>query len=718
MASASLVAVAVGISAPYGQAVAQDNSAPSQPGTQMPPVVIQATPWVSQDERRGQEGYIQKSTPTATKTNTPLLDIPQSITVITKDFIKDQNITSIEDAVRYVPGVIPHQGESNRDDLVIRGQRSNADFFVNGIRDDVQYYRDLYNLQSMEVLKGPNAMIFGRGGGGGVVNRVLKEADGTRVREFTAGGNTYPGFRISGDIGEALNDIVAVRLNAFYEKSSSYRNYVNLERYGFNPTMTIAPTSATSIKLSYEYLHDWRNTDRGIPSQVRPGGVLPQYPFYTSAGSYFGNPGLNYAVTTANIADAVIDHDFGNGITIRNASRFSSFTKFYQNVYPGSAVNLAGNMTLSAYNNETDRQSFFNQTDVTSKFATGFAHHTLVTGAELGRQTGLSYRLDGYFNGNPAQASLPISAYNPVSYNMVTFRNTTGANNTYRLDLWALYAQDQIELTPWLQFIGGVRFDQFNFQSQDQRTSVITARIDNLWSPRAGFVVKPIANLAFYGSYSVSYLPSVGDQFSTLAPGTAISAPEKFENKEIGVKWDILPKLQATAAIYELNRTNQRLPDPNNPGFFIASGSTNTKGFELGLSGYITDQWQVMGGYAYTDAHITGATSTTVLPGNRVGLVPSNVFTLWNRYQITPNWGAGIGMITQSDSFASSDNTVLLPGWARFDGGIYYKLTDKLSAAFTVENIFGANYISTADGNNNITPGSPTVFRLSITPKF
>lgn len=701
----------------HGQAAAQVNPAPSQPGTQMPPVVIQATPWVSQDERRGQEGYIEKSTSTGTKTYTPLIDIPQSITVITKDFIRDQNITSIEDAVRYVPGVIPHQGESHRDDLIIRGQRSNADFFVNGIRDDVQYFRDLYNLQVMEVLKGPNAMIFGRGGGGGVVNRVLKEADGTRVREFTVGGNTYPGYRLSGDIGQALSDMVAVRLNAFYEKTSSYRDFVSLERYGFNPTMTIAPSSTTSIKLSYEYFHDWRTTDRGIPSQARPGSVLPQYPFYTSSGSYFGNPGLNYATTTANIADAVIDHDFGNGITIRNASHFASFTKFYQNVYPGSAVNTAGNMTLSAYNNETDRQSFFNQTDVTSRFATGFVNHTLLTGAEIGRQTGLSYRQDGFFNGT--QTSLPISAYNPVNYQIVTFRNTpSAANNTYRLDLWALYAQDQIEVTPWLQLIGGLRFDQFNFQSQDQRTSVITGRIDNLWSPRAGFVVKPITNLAVYGSYSVSYLPSSGDQFSTLSPGTAISAPEKFQNKEVGVKWDVNPKLQATAAIYELNRTNQRLPDPNNPGFFITSGATNTWGIELGLSGYVTDKWQVMAGYAYTDARIVSATSTTVVPGNKVGLVPQNTLALWNRYQITPSWGAGIGIITQSESFASSDNTVRLPGWTRFDGGIYYRLTDKLSAAFTVENIFGANYISTADGNNNITPGSPTVFRLSITPKF
>lgn len=251
------------------RAAAQDAPPEPQPSVQMPPVTVQASPWVSQDETTGQKGYITNSTTTSTKTNTPLINIPQSITVLTKDFIKDQDITSIEQGVRYVPGVIPHQGESNRDDLVIRGQRSNADFFLNGIRDDVQYYRDLYNLERLEVLKGPNAMIFGRGGGGGVVNRVTKEADGVQVRNFNIGGNSYPGFRATADYGEALSDSFAFRVNAMYEKSNSYRDFVNLERYAINPTLTWLPDPDTSVKLGLEYLHDWRVTDRGIPSQVR-----------------------------------------------------------------------------------------------------------------------------------------------------------------------------------------------------------------------------------------------------------------------------------------------------------------------------------------------------------------------------------------------------------------------------------------------------------------
>jgi catecholate siderophore receptor len=175
----------------------------------------------NQDARTGQKGYVTRSVTSATKTNTALLNVPQSVTVLTKDFIRDQAFTSIGEATRYVPGVIYHQGESHRDDLVIRGQRSNADFYTNGIRDDVQYFRDFYNIQRLEVLKGPNAMIFGRGGGGGVVNRVLKEADGTTIREVTVGGNSYPGARVTTDVGQAINENWAFRLNAMYENTQS-----------------------------------------------------------------------------------------------------------------------------------------------------------------------------------------------------------------------------------------------------------------------------------------------------------------------------------------------------------------------------------------------------------------------------------------------------------------------------------------------------------------
>ena len=701
-----------------------------QPAVAQPLAPSTATP--TQASRSGTVGYVTQRISTGTRTETPIINIPQSISVVTQDFIRDQNNQAMMETLRYVPGVIPHQGEGNRDDVVIRGQRSNADFFVNGIRDDVQYFRDTYNVQRIEVLKGPNAMIFGRGGGGGVINRVLKEADGSRVRELTVSGGQFGDGRVAIDWSQAFNPVFFGRINAMYEKSDSFRDFVHLERYGFNPTVAFRPTDQTTVQLSYEYFHDQRTADRGIPSQSRAGITPtrdnPNLPYNTPPSTFFGNPNLNYARVDANIATAVIEHDFDNGLKVKNQTRYASYDKFYQNIFPGGAVNPAGtSVALSAYNNETDRRNLFNQTDFTYKVDLGPTRHTFLAGAEFGRQTGLSFRQDGFFNNaanpNGTPATFTVDPRNPTTYVPVVFRNIpSGANNTYNLDLGAFYVQDQIEITRYFQFIGGVRFDHFDMSSTDRRSGVTFNRVDDLVAPRAGVVFKPWENVSFYSSYSVSYLPSSGDQFSTLAPGTVIAQPEKFVNKEVGVKWDIFPLLQFSMAVYDLDRTNQRLPDPNNPGFFILSGATNTKGFEAGLVGYITDKWQVSGGYAYTDAKIVSATSTTIVPGNRVGLVPYHVFTLWTKYEFVEWFAVGAGIISQTDSFASSDDTVLLPGWARADAGIFgkYRLWDGtlVNWQVNVENLFGTPYYATADGNNNISPGSPRAIRGAMRINF
>ncbi len=382
-------------------------------------------------------------------------------------------------------------------------------------------------------------------------------------------------------------------------------------------------------------------------------------------------------------------------------------------------MNVAGTSSnLAAYNNETDRANLFNQTDLTYKFDAGPTRHTVVFGGEVGRQSGLNFRQSGLFNG--VSSTITVDPRNPTSYVPVRFanNNTTDANNTYNLNLGAVYVQDQIEITRYLQLIGGAQFDHFDLQSRDRRTNVALSRVDDLVSPRAGIIFKPIDNLSIYGSYSVSYLPSAGDQFSSLNPGLVIAAPEKFVNTEVGVKYDILPRLQFAAALYDLDRTNQRVPDPNNPGFFLLNGATKTRGFETSLAGYITDLWQVTAGYAYTDARIANNISGTVVAGNRVGLVPYNTISVWNKYQFHPMWAGGLGVIHYSNFFASSDDTVRIPEFTRVDGAIFLTLNETWRAQLNIENLFDQKYYATADGNNNITPGSPRVVRLSATAKF
>src|SRR6478735_5000171 len=703
------------------------------------PVAAAASVWASTyNARTGTVGIYTNSTSVATKVNTPLLNIPQSLSVLTQDFIRDQGFSSLTDVTRYVPGVAVHQGEGNRDELVIRGVDSSANFFVNGFRDDVQYFRDMYNAQSIEVLKGPAAITFGRGAGGGLVNRTLKEADGTRIYQATGQTGSWGDRRVTLDAGQAVNDNVAARLNVFYEGSDAFRDFNHLERYGINPTVTLKPDDFTKIKLSYEYYHDGRTADRGNPSQGLPGGVTrfnPTTPFAPNGNlqTFFGSPSLNTAQATVQTGMAIIEHDFQNGLSVRNGTMAADYKKFYQNVYPtggplAGAVNPADTaVNLGAYQHTTNRDNVFNQTDFIYKGWTGPIAHTVGFGTEFGRQTGVDIRNTGVFpNGTNTIVQNPFAPtyFGPVTFvHHFTGTNTDGvttpdSNSKYALNVESGYLRDTIEFSRALQLIVGTRFDRFEMSALDMNTNLNRNRTDNLVSPQAAVLLKPMETMSVYTAYSISYLPASGDQFSSLNDGTLILQPQKFENTEVGMKWNINPRLLFSTAIYNLNRTNQPIADGNNPGFFLPSGSTLTRGFEASLVGYVTEQWQSTLGYAYTDAKITSATSATVVPGNRVQLVPYNQFAWWNKYQFTPMWAAALGIIYFGDSFASSDDTVRLPSFVRFDAGVYATIDANWRAQLTVENIFNRGYWASADGNNNISPGQGRTVRVQASYRF
>jgi catecholate siderophore receptor len=675
----------------------------------LPPVDVQtrAEPVV----RGGNvEGYNAGSSRTATKTDTKLIDVPQSISVITREFTDDVSAQSLQDAIRYVPGVTMHQGEGNRDQFVFRGNSSSADFFVDGVRDDVQYYRDLYNIDRVEVLKGPNAMIFGRGGSGGAVNRVLKEADGTRVREVTGTLGSFGNRRTSFDAGDKAGDKAAVRINGVYQYSDSFRDNVNLERYAINPTFALTPSDATTIKFGFELFKDDRTADRGLPS-------IAGRPFGASLTSFYGNPNLSYSNATVKTAYATVDYETGIGVNVRNHSRVADYDKFYQNVYPGGSVNAAGtSYTLSAYNNLVKRTNYVNQTDFTGTVETGPVVHRLLVGAEFSRQTSDTLRNSGFFNGTATSLTVPTAS--PASGVPVVFRHVaTDAYGRSVASVAAGYAQNQMEIGRHFQVIGGLRFDRFDYDFLDKNTYVKYGRTDDLVSPRLGVVVKPVEPLSIYASYSVSYLPASGDQFASLATNTQGLKPEEMENKETGVKWDVRRGLSLTAAVFQLDRKNTRAVDPADATRFVLTGQSRTRGTELGATGKVTDAWQIVGGYAYQDAYYVSTTSAA-RAGTAVALVPRHTATLWNKYQFTEMWAAGLGVIRQTDQFAAADNSVTLPAYTRADAAIYATLTDSLRAQIYVENLLGAKYYLTADSNNNITPGSERAARFTVTAKF
>jgi catecholate siderophore receptor len=653
-------------------------------------------------------GYQVPATSTATKTPTPLRDVPQSVTVVTQELMKDQLMSSVGDVMRYVPGAAVHQGENNRDEVILRGNDSSANFFVNGVRDDVQYYRDLYNLSRIEVLKGPNALIFGRGGAGGVVNRVGKEALFQPRYEVSLQGGTYGNKRFTTDLDQPVSDQVALRLNGVFEDSDSFRNGVGLKRYGVTPTVSFAPSSRTKIIASYEYLNDTRVADRGVTSfQGRPVDVDPS--------TYYGNPADSHVAAGVNLGYLTIQHETG-AVTIRNHTSIASYDRWYQNFVPGAVSADQSQVLLTAYNNATNRTNLFNQTDLTYVAKTGAVRHTLLAGVEAGRQLTDNFRNTGFFNNAAPSISVPFSA--TMITTPVTFRQSaTDADNHLITNLAATYAQDQIELSRHVQVVAGLRFDRFDLQYHNNRNGDTLRRVDNLVSPRAGVVFKPLTLLSLYGSYSVSYLPSSGDQFSSLTTITQQVEPEKFNNYEVGAKWDAPYGLAVTTAVYRLDRTNTRSTDPNDPTRIVQTGSQRTNGYELGLNGHVIPAWSIAGGFAYQDASVTRATSAA-RAGAQVAQVPHNTLSLWNRYQMHPKVAAGLGVLYRSDMFAAIDNTVTLPSYTRVDAAAYFVLTRQVQLQVNVENLFDRRYFINADSNTNISPGSPRALRINLTTAF
>ncbi len=651
--------------------------------------------------------YVVEETSSATKTFTPLRDVPQSISIVKREQLDDQSMTSIADVVKYVPGVQAPQGENNRDEVIIRGNKSNADFYRDGMRDDVQYYRDLYNTDRMETLKGPNAMIFGRGGGGGVINRVTKEA-GSRVREFTATGGSFRNRRFTGDFGQPLSAKAAFRLNGVYENSDSFRRFVGLERAGINPTFSFSPDAKTSIRVGYEFLRDRRTADRGITSyQGKPADV--------PISTYYGDPANSKVKADVNILSGTVERLFG-GVIFRNRAQYGNYDRGYQNYVPG-AVNAAGTLvTLTAYNNATKRQNLLDQTDLTYSFHTSSVKHTVVGGTEFGRQLTDNFRNTGFFNNT--STSIQVAFADPVTNSPITFRQSaTDADNHLSLDLGAGFVQDQIEFSKYFQAIVGVRYDHFGLTYHNNRTGDTLSRVDRLASPRVGFVVKPVEPVSIYTSYSVSYLPSSGDQFSSLTNVTQQVKPEKFENYEAGVKWDIRRGLSFTSALYLLDRTNTRATDPNDPTAIIQTGSQRTTGFETGLAGSILPRWTISGGYAWQNARITSAT-TAAVAGKQVAQVPHNTFSLWNKYQFTNRLSAGLGLVARSDMFAAVDNTLVLPGYLKADAAVFYTFSEHWRLQANVENITNKRYFVNADSNTNISPGSPLGLKVGLIARF
>ena len=649
-------------------------------------------------------GYVAVNSVTATKTDTALIDVPQSISVITREQLDDQAAYSLSDVLRYVPGVTVGQGEGNRDQITLRGQNTTADFFLDGVRDDVQYYRGLYNLERVEVLKGPYALIFGRGGGGGIVNRVQKTP---KSSGFFANGrlstNSFGAYDVSGDVNTPLGERAAVRLNAVYENLANHRDAYEGQRFAVNPYLAADLGGGWRTGLSYEYVDDDRVTDRGVPS-------LNGRPIEGYRDRFFGVPGVNRTTLEAHILKGRIDGDLAPGLSVSTTVLYGDFDKVYTNVFPnGSATSQTGTVPLAAYTDPTTRENFLVQSNLLWETRTGPLGHRILFGLEYGDQNSANQRRNGVLSN--ANLSLTTPVFPTVTFGGLA-RDTVSTVETV-----SAYVQDQISIGDRFDIVAGLRFDRFDIDGVDLQPALDRpfSRTDEKVSPRLGLIFKPQPDLSLYASYSRSFLPRAGDQFLSLSTQQEDLEPERFTNTEAGVKWQARPNLILTAAVFQLDRTNATTPDPNNPAQSINVGETRTQGLELAATGSITDRWQISAGYAWQDA---------VLAGNdfvRLAQVPEQQFSLWNRFDVSDRLGVGLGVTHQSDQFAAirtSNATTRLPGFVRVDAAAFYDLSDRVQVQLNIENLLDETYFPDAHNNANISTGAPLNVRLTLSSQF
>lgn len=423
--------------------------------------------------------------------------------------------------------------------------------------------------------------------------------------------------------------------------------------------------------------------------------------------------------------NVLLEHGFRGGAQVRNRTRWADYDKSYQNVFavgPAREDALAGTVEvpIGAYRNATRRRNLLNQTDLVFDVRTGAVAHELLAGFEFGRQESDNRRMTGAFPASACQgaittASTCVTLADPRYRGPTTFfQSGSDADNRVVARTAAVYVQDQVEFSPRWHAILGLRHDRFEVDFHDRRDGTAISTRDSLWSPRVGLVHKPVASASIYASRGMTYLPRAGEQMSSLKPSNAALDPERYENREIGAKWDIRPDLNLTVAAYRLERDNVAVPDPADATRSVLVDGERIQGLELGIAGNITDTWRVVGGYARQSGRIlTGSHH-----GHRPANLPGRTASLWNRFDLDAAWGVGFGVIHRDAMFAHAGNDVLLEGYTRYDAAVYYTPSPHVAVQLNIENLTDRHYIASAHNDDNLLPGSPRAATLGVTVRF
>ncbi|MEW6304431.1 MAG: TonB-dependent siderophore receptor [Verrucomicrobiota bacterium] len=696
--------------------------------TRLPEVVVRG----SQEK----EPY-KPETLSSPKYTEPLRDVPQTVTVIPQAVMAEQGATTLRDVLRNVPGISIQAGEGGvpaGDNLSIRGFNARTDMFIDGVRDFGGYSRDPFNLEQVEVAKGPASSYAGRGSTGGSVNLVSKTPRLDPLYAGSAGVGTDNYKRFTLDLNQPIKaiDNAALRFNAlWHDADTAGRDEVTNHRWGIAPSLAFGLETPTRVTLGYFRLDQDNVPDYGIP-WVPAGNTNAVLSSYIDQAppvdfdNFYGLTSRDYERTVTDVATARVEHDFTDSLTLRNQLRYGRNKRDSVITAPRFAdldAGTPGTQSNTTINRQLQSRDMLdtvlaNQLDLTSHFDTGPVGHSLVTGAEIARETSVNHARTAtaapttdIFNPNPTDApGGPLAR--------------TGARTASESDSAAVYAFDTLKFSEQWQLNGGLRWDHFHLDYKSVAPSgAVTrlARTDQMLSWRAGLVYKPRENGSIYFGYGTSFNPSAeGLTLSTTATAAnnINTAPEESRSFELGAKWDFYEdRLSLSLALFRTEKTNSRTQDPaDSSDVVVLEGEQAVQGVELGAAGSITRDWRVFGGYTFLHSEITSTKNPAEL-GKETSNTPRHSFSLWTTYQLPWNFEIGGGAQYVGSRFSNSTNTRRAPGYALFDAMLGYKLNENTSLRLNVYNLADEDYIDRVGGGHFI-PGAGRSAVLSANFQF
>ena len=561
----------------------------------------------------------------------------------------------------------------------------------------------------MEILRGPNALLFGRGGTGGIINRVTKKAVlDEQFGSFDMGADSFGAFDFAVDYNVSTGEKSALRINFHSDTLENHRDYYDGDRYGFNPTFRLELSPATTLDLSYEHADHERFIDRGVPT-------LNGEPVEAFEEIVFGDTDTNLQTLRADIYRANLSHEFSDTRKGNLVVQYSDFQKMYKNYY-ASGYSGGDTFTADGYKDPTERTNLIISGNIVNEFQTGSAKHTLLVGAEIIDTENENYRYNTFFittedDNEVFNITRPINfgvnAAGVRTYNDFTadLKSSTESD----IEVTSIYIQDQIDVTDKFKILLGGRFDNFDITVRDVKKGTSESREDEEFSPRAGLIFKPQENVSLYVSYAESFLPRSGEQFKKLDANAARLDPDVYESTEIGVKWDIRPGLSFTASYFDSEQTIATRDSDTGENSEIVG--LQVDGIELELKGQVTEKLSLAIGYSDLD----GETAK----GGEPREIPEYTASLWATYEVNDRFGIGFGVTAQGESNIKNDKPgLILPDYTRVDFAAYYDLADDLSVQLNVENVTDELYFPHSHSTHQASVGEPLNARISLRKTF